>query len=74
MNLLSLIIIFLALVIVGSIAFIAWELTSEESMPRSEDKPQIEKMEPERPKESNKAPGSTEQSLGESCSDETPPD
>lgn len=34
MNLLSLIIIFLALVIVGSIAFIAWELTSEEMMPR----------------------------------------
>ena len=34
MNLLSLIIIFLALVIAGSIAFIAWELTSEKIMPR----------------------------------------
>lgn len=29
MNLLSLIIVFLALVICGAIAFIAWELTSE---------------------------------------------
>ena len=38
MNLLSLIIIFLALVIVGSIGFIAWELTSERVMPRSEEK------------------------------------
>ena len=37
MNLLSLIIIFLAIAIVGSIAFIAWELTSEEIMPRSDD-------------------------------------
>jgi len=36
MNLLSLIIIFLAIAIVGSIAFIAWELTSEEIMPRSD--------------------------------------
>jgi len=35
MNLLSLIIIFLAIAIVGSIAFIAWELTSEEIMPRN---------------------------------------
>jgi hypothetical protein len=38
MNLLSLIIIFLALVVVGSIAYIAWELTSEETMPRSDRK------------------------------------
>jgi len=38
MNLLSLIVIFLALVIVGSIAYIAWELTSEEIMPRSDRK------------------------------------
>lgn len=37
MNLLSLIIIFLALVIVGSIAFIAWEVTSEKIMPHSDD-------------------------------------
>jgi len=35
-NLLSLIIVFLALVIVGSIAFIAWELTSESMMPHSD--------------------------------------
>jgi hypothetical protein len=47
MNLLSLIVIFLALVIVGSIAFIAWELTSEEMMPRSDEK------KPGDPKESN---------------------
>lgn len=36
MNLLSLIVIFLALVIVGSIAFIAWEVTSERVLPRSD--------------------------------------
>jgi hypothetical protein len=47
MNLLSLIIIFLALVVVGSIAFIAWDLTSEEVMPRSD------KKEPGNSKESN---------------------
>ena len=47
MNLLSLIIIFLALVVVGSIAFIAWDLTSEEVMPRSD------KEEPGNSKESN---------------------
>jgi hypothetical protein len=35
-NLLSLIVIFLALVIVGSIAFIAWEITSERYMPHSD--------------------------------------
>ncbi len=38
MNLLSLIIIFLALVVVGSIAYIAWELTSEGTMPGSDRK------------------------------------
>ena len=38
MNLLSLIIIFLALVVVGSIAYIAWDLTSENMMPRSDKK------------------------------------
>ena len=38
MNLLSLIIIFLALVVVGSIAFIAWELTSDEMMGSSDKK------------------------------------
>jgi hypothetical protein len=38
MNLLSLIIIFLALVVVGSIAYIAWDLTSEDMMPRSDKK------------------------------------
>ena len=54
MNLLSLIIIFLALVIVGSICFIAWELTSERIMPRSE------KKEPGESKESKKSPGSVE--------------
>ena len=47
MNLLSLIIIFLALVVVGSIAYIAWDLTSEEMMPRSD------KKEPGDSKESN---------------------
>ena len=36
MNLLSLIIIVLALIIVGSICFIAWELTSQDIMPRSD--------------------------------------
>ena len=55
MNLLSLIIIFLALVIVGSIAFIAWELTTEEMMPRGD------KKEPGELKESKKSPGSVEQ-------------
>ncbi|MEX0708683.1 MAG: hypothetical protein WD078_12020 [Woeseia sp.] len=35
MNLLSLIIIFLALVLCGAIAFIAWELTSEASSKRN---------------------------------------
>ena len=34
MNLLSLILVFLALIVVGSIAYIAWELTSEETMAR----------------------------------------
>lgn len=34
MNLLSLIIIFLALVLCGAIAYIAWELTSESSTAR----------------------------------------
>lgn len=53
MNLLSLIIIFLALVITGSIAFIAWELTSERYMPRGprnvgEERP----GDPKEPKES----------------------
>jgi len=56
MNLLSLIIIFLALVIVGAIAFIAWELTSERSMPRSD------QDEPGASKESKDTPGSGEQS------------
>ncbi len=56
MNLLSLIIIFLALVIVGSIAFIAWEMTSERMMPRSD------KEEPGESKESKESPGSKEQS------------
>jgi len=51
MNLLSLIIIFLALVIVGSIAYIAWEVTSDRIMPRSENK------EPGESKESKKSPG-----------------
>ena len=55
MNLLSLIIIFLALAIVASIAFIAWELTSEEIMPRQD------KEEPGVSKESNESPGSGEQ-------------
>lgn len=35
MNLLSLIIIFLALVLCGAIAYIAWELTSEASSARN---------------------------------------
>ena len=35
MNLLSLIIIFLALVLCGAIAYIAWELTSESSSARN---------------------------------------
>lgn len=35
MNLLSLIIIFLALVLCGAIAYIAWELTSESSSTRN---------------------------------------
>jgi Flp pilus assembly protein CpaB len=56
MNLLSLIIIFLALAIVGAIAYIAWELTSERSMPRSD------KEEPGASTESNDTPGSGEQS------------
>ncbi len=36
MNLLSLILVFLALVIVGAIGFIAWELTSERVMSRAD--------------------------------------
>jgi flagellar basal body-associated protein FliL len=52
MNLLSLIIIFLALVVVAAIAYIAWELTSERSMPRSD------KEEPDASKESKNTPGS----------------
>lgn len=55
MNLLSLIIIFLALVIVGSIAFIAWEVTSERMMPHSEEKPGESG-------EGKASPGSTKQS------------
>jgi len=55
MNLLSLIIIFLALVIAGSIAFIAWELTSEKIMPRSEE------SEPDDSNKSDESPGPTEQ-------------
>jgi Flp pilus assembly protein CpaB len=55
MNLLSLILIFLALAVVGSIAYIAWELTSEKSMPRSDEK------EPGESKESNDSPGPGEQ-------------
>lgn len=51
MNLLSLIVIFLALVIVGSIAFIAWELTSERIMPRGD------KREPDESKESKDSTG-----------------
>ncbi len=55
MNLLSLIIIFLALAIVASIAYIAWEVTSEDIMPRGN------KEEPGESKESNESPGSGEQ-------------
>ena len=55
MNLLSLIIIFLALAVVASIAYIAWDLTSEEVMPRGD------KVEPGVSKESNESPGSGEQ-------------
>ena len=54
MNLLSLIIIFLALVIVGSICFIAWELTSERYMPTGTEK------EPGDSKEPEESPGSVE--------------
>ena len=46
MNLLSLIIIFLALSIVAAIGFIAWELTSERYMPRSEKREPGELKEP----------------------------
>jgi len=56
MNLLSLIIVFLALAVVGSIAYIAWELTSERIMPRSD------KVEPGDPKESKESPGPGESS------------
>ena len=56
MNLLSLIIIFLALAIVGAIAFIAWELTSERVMPRADE------VEPGGPKESKEPPGPGESS------------
>ena len=55
MNLLSLLIIFLALAVVISIAYIAWDLTSEEVMPRGD------KKEPGGSKESNESPGSGEQ-------------
>ncbi len=45
MNLLSLIIIFLAVVICGAVAFIAWELTSEAgpggTSPTDEERPQV---------------------------------
>jgi len=53
MNLLSLIIIFLALVVIGSIAFIAWEVTSERYMPHSE-----AKSEPGASKEPKETPDS----------------
>lgn len=56
MNLLSLIIIFLALVIVGSIAFIAWEVTSERMMPRSDAEA------PRNSRDGQESPGSTKQS------------
>jgi Flp pilus assembly protein CpaB len=55
MNLLSLIIIALALVVTGTIGYIAWDLTSEESMSGSK------KVEPGESKESSDTPGPGEQ-------------
>ena len=48
MNLLSLIIIFLALVVAGSVFFIAWELSSGKPLVRQKGEPGAEK-EPEPP-------------------------
>jgi hypothetical protein len=39
MNLLSLILIFLAVVVAGSIAFIAWELTAEKPFEKKKEEP-----------------------------------
>lgn len=55
MNLLSLILILLALVVTGTIGYIAWDLTSEDTMSRAD------KVEPDDSKESNESPGSGEQ-------------
>ena len=55
MNLLSLILIFLALVVAGSISFIAWELTSERPV-RKEKKEPGDGKEPEPPPGSDGSP------------------
>lgn len=54
MNLLSLILIVLALVVAATIGYIAWDLTSAETMSRAD------KAEPDESKESNDKPGSGE--------------
>jgi len=56
MNLLSLILIILALVVTGTIGYIAWDLTSDDTMSRAD------KVEPGESKESNASPGPGEQS------------
>jgi hypothetical protein len=66
MNLLSLIIILLALVVTGAIGYIAWDLTSAETMSRAD------KVEPGESKELHETPGSG--SRPEGSSDETTPD
>ena len=64
MNLLSLILVFLALAVVGSIAFIAWELTSEQFMARigeGDDRSQSQKREPDETKAESESSGPGEQ-------------
>ncbi len=53
MNLLMLILIFLALVVAGSVFYIAWELSSGNATPRKSE-------EPGEAKESKDSPGSSE--------------
>lgn len=55
MNLLSLILIILALVVTGTIGYIAWDLTSDDTMSRAD------KVEPGESKESKPSPGPGEQ-------------
>ncbi len=55
MNLLSLILIFLALVVAGSIAYIAWELTDEQPGLRKKEEPGVGK-EPKPPPGSDESP------------------